>query len=50
MEFLRAIIGIIVIITVAVLLGRLDHHKHPKAFTYCCISSIFVLFFLGYFL
>jgi len=50
MDFLRAFIGVVVIVGIAVLLGRLDHHKHPETFTYCWISSIAVLLLMGYFL
>jgi hypothetical protein len=48
MDFLRAFIGVTVIIAVAVLLGRLDHKKHPEAYVYGWITSIAVLLTLGF--
>lgn len=43
-NFLRAIICFGVIIGVAFLLGKLDHHKHPEQCVYAYIVSGAVLF------
>lgn len=50
MEFLRAIICFVVVIGIAILLGRLDHHKHPVAYVYSVIGSIVVLLSMRIFL
>jgi len=50
MDVLRAFIGIVVMIGIALLLGRLDHHKHGSACVYGWIFSIAVLLLLRFFL
>jgi hypothetical protein len=46
MDFVRAIIAFAVVVGLALLLGKLDHHKHPEAFTYGWLGAIAVLLLL----
>lgn len=50
MDFLRAILGIVIVIGLALFLGKLDHQKHPETFTYGWLGSIAVLLLLRWFL
>lgn len=50
MDFLRAFIGFAIIFGIAILLGKLDHHKHPELYVYAWIGSIVVLLSLRWIL
>lgn len=50
MDFLRASIGIVAIVGIALLLGKLDKHQHPAAYCYSVILSIVVLLAMRFFL
>jgi hypothetical protein len=50
MNFLRAIIGIVVVIILALLLGWTKNEKHPAKTFYSWLGAITVLLLLRFFL
>jgi hypothetical protein len=50
MDFIRAIIGIFVIIFLAVVVGKTQNSKHPAVHFYTFLSALTVLLLIRWFL
>jgi hypothetical protein len=50
MDFIRAIVGILVVIGLAFLLGWTQTFKHPAPTVYCWIFAVAVMILLRFFL
>ena len=49
MDYLRGILTVVLVIAIALWLGRLEHHKHPELYVYSWIGSIILLLLVRFF-